>query len=190
MSDVTVILKRLGAGDRSAAEDLLPLVYDELRRIAAAELAHERPGHTLAATALVHEAYIRLAGSEQGFEGRAHFLGSAARAIRRVLVDHARTKKREKRGGGAAMVDVSSVDPPDGREGGVVDLVDLDDALARLAEVSPRAVRVVEMRYFAGMSMPEIAVAMDISERTAAEDWSVARAWLRRALAGGESDPR
>jgi RNA polymerase sigma factor (TIGR02999 family) len=187
VSEVTLILQRLGAGDRRAAEDLLPLVYAELRAIAGAQLAHERPGHTLQPTALVHEAYMRLAGSESGFENRAHFLASGAQAIRRVLVDHARTRKREKRGGGAARVDITSVDPADQRASSEVDLIDLDDALRRLAEVSERAARVVEMRYFGGMTMPEVAVALGVSERTAAGDWAVARAWLRREIdaAGG-----
>ena len=182
MSEVTIILHRIGEGDRAAADALLPLVYAELRRIAAAQLANERPGHTLQPTALVHEAYLRLAGSESGFENKAHFLAAGAQAIRRVLVDHARTKKRDKRGGGAQRVDISSADPaaPDARA--EVDLIELDDAMQRLAQVSDRAARVVEMRYFGGLSMAEIGVALGISERTAAGDWAIARAWLRREL--------
>ena len=183
MSEVTVILQRLGAGDRSAAEALLPLVYAELRALAGAQLAHERPGHTLQPTALVHEAYLRLAGSESGFENRSHFLASASQAIRRVLVDHARTRKRDKRGGGRARVDIATVDPADARATEDIDLIDLDDALSRLAKVSDRAARVVEMRYFGGMTMAEAALALGVSERTAAGDWAVARAWLRRELA-------
>lgn len=183
MSEVTVILQRLGAGDRSAAEALLPLVYAELRALAGAQLAHERPGHTLQPTALVHEAYLRLAGSESGFENRAHFLASASQAIRRVLVDHARTRKRDKRGGGRARVDITTVDPADPRAAEGIDLIALDDAMCRLAEVSDRAARVVEMRYFGGMTMAEAALALGVSERTAAGDWAVARAWLRRELA-------
>lgn len=190
MSQVTLILQRIGAGDRAAAEDLLPLVYAELRAMAASQLAHERSGHTLQPTALVHEAYLRLAGSEAGFENRAHFLASGAQAIRRVLVDHARTRNRDKRGGGAARVDIASVDPADTRATSEIDLIDLDDAMRRLAEVTERGARVVEMRYFGGMTMAETAVALGISERTAAGDWAIARAWLRREMdsAPGESD--
>jgi len=186
VSEVTLILERLGAGDRSAAEALLPLVYAELRQIAASQLANERPGHTLQPTALVHEAYMRLAGSESGFANRAHFLGAGAQAIRRVLVDHARGKRRDKRGGGARGVDIARVDPADPGAGSDLDLVELDDALRKLAEVSDRAARVVEMRYFGGLSMAEIGVVLGVSERTAAGDWAVARAWLRRELAGPE----
>mgnify|MGYP001501438210 CR=1 FL=1 len=192
MSEVTVILQRLGAGDRSAAEELLPVVYAELRALAGAQLAHERPGHTLQPTALVHEAYLRLAGSDSGFENRAHFLASASQAIRRVLVDHARTRNRDKRGGGRPRVDIVAADPADARAADGIDLIDLDDALRRLAEVSDRAARVVEMRYFGGMTMAEAALALGVSERTAAGDWAVARAWLRRELAaagGAEGAP-
>ncbi len=182
MSEVTLILQRIGEGDRAAADALLPLVYAELRRIAAAQLANERSGHTLQPTALVHEAYLRLAGSESGFENRAHFLAAGAQAIRRVLVDHARTKKRDKRGGARQRVDIASVDPAAPECGEQIDLMELDEALHGLAEVSDRAARVVEMRYFGGLSMAEIGVALGISERTAAGDWAVARAWLRREL--------
>src|SRR5436190_981436 len=183
MSDVTLLLDAAAAGDRKAAADLLPLVYDELRRVAAARLAAEPAGNTLQPTALVHEAYLRLIGPDQQaqrWDGRGHFFAAAAEAMRRILVDAARQRRAAKRGG---HLDRQNLDDlllaaPEPRE----DLIALDEALARLAEVDPVAVRLVDLRYFAGLSIPEAAAALEISPRSADRLWAFARAWLRLAL--------
>lgn len=161
-------------------------IYDELRRIASKQLRSERAGHTLQTTALVHEAYLKLVNTSQmTAESRLHFCAVASQAIRRILVDHARAKNRQKRGGGARAQPLAS-DPPASDGLSTADLVALDDALQHLARVSERQSRIVEMKFFGGMTMGEIAELLDVSERTAHADWSMARAWLRRELGGDE----
>jgi RNA polymerase sigma factor (TIGR02999 family) len=187
MSEVTRLLTAIDRGDPQAAAELLPLVYDELRKLAAARLGAERPGQTLQPTALVHEAYLRLVGGEQprDWNGRAHFFGAAAQAMRRILVDHARRKKSDKGGGRRERVDLDAIDiaVADWPE----DLVALDDALTRLATVDPRAAQLVHLRFFAGLPIPEAADALGISPRTADRLWAYARAWLHDAVRGTDS---
>ena len=182
MSDVTRLLDAAAAGDRKAAADLLPLVYDELRKLAAARLAAEAPGHSLDPTALVHEAYLRLVGDQQ-FDGRGHFFAAAAEAIRRILVNHARDRKRLKRGGGRQRVDLDRLTGLAAASDD--DLLGLDDALDRLAKDHPAAAALVQLRFFAGMTLGEAADALGMPRRTADRHWSFARAWLADALAGG-----
>ncbi len=177
---VTQILSAIDRGDARAAEELLPLVYDELRRLAAWRLANEMPGQTLQATALVHEAYLRLVGSEdrQRWDSRGHFFAATAEAMRRILVENARRKRRVKHGGAQRRVDLS--DPPatepDRR------LLALEEALTELAEEDPMAARVVELRRFAGLNHEEIAATLGVSLYRARRKWTYARAWLRDAL--------
>jgi RNA polymerase sigma factor (TIGR02999 family) len=182
MSQVTRLLDAAAAGDRRAAADLLPLVYDELRKLAAARMAAEAPGHTLDATALVHEAYLRLVGPAGGarFDGRGHFFAAAAEAMRRVLVDHARDRNRLKRGGGRRRVDLDRL--TDLATATDDDLLELDDALDRLAKDYPAAAELVKMRFFAGMTLAEAADALGLSDRTADRYWVFARTWLADAL--------
>jgi RNA polymerase sigma factor (TIGR02999 family) len=182
MSDVTRVLSAAAAGDPKAAADLLPLVYDELRRLAAARLAAERPGQTLQATALVHEAYLRLVGGDAArpWAGRGHFFGAAAEAMRRILVEAARGKARGKRGGDWRRVDFEDLDAatsvtPD-------QLVALDDALGRLAALDRLAGDLVKLRYFAGLGLREAAAALGVSPATAYRHWAYARAWLSSEL--------
>jgi RNA polymerase sigma factor (TIGR02999 family) len=180
MSNVTRMLEAANRGDRQAAADLLPLVYDKLRNLAAARVAAEAPGHTLDATALVHEAYLRLVGDQQ-FDGRGHFFAAAAEAMRRILVEHARDRNRLKRAGRRHRVDLD-------RLTGLItatddDLVELDDALNRLAEDYPAAAELVKLRFFAGMTLGQSADALGLRPRTADRYWSFARAWLAEALA-------
>lgn len=187
MSDVrnaTLLLQRYGAGDRAAADALLPLLYEELRRIASAHLAHERAGHTLQPTALVHEAWLRLVDDPaRDVSGRQHFLSLAARVMRRVLVDHARERGAQKRGGGSTRVTL------DGAvalyETHELDLLALDEALAELSRVDERAVRIVELRFFAGLEMAEVARALELSLPTVERGWRMARLWLRARLDPG-----
>ena len=185
MTDVTRLLDAAAAGDSRAAVDLLPLVYDELRKLAAARLADEKPGHTLQPTALVHEAYVRLVGPEpeQQWNGRGHFFAAAAEAMRRILLDAARRKSRAKRGGGMARQNLDAIDPavPEDSD----DLVALDEALGRLAAADPQAAEVVRLRFYAGLPIPEVARVLGISPRTADRTWAYARAWLHQAVAGG-----
>ncbi len=181
MSDVTRLLDAAAGGDQKAAADLLPLVYDELRNLAARHLAAEKPGQTLQATALVHEAYVRLVGAESGqpWNGRGHFFGAAARAMRQILIDAARRKAAGKRGGGWSKVPIdqtASMAAPDGSPAD--DLLALDEALEALAAEDPRKARLVELRYFAGLSVADAAAALGISEATAKRDWLYARSWL------------
>ncbi len=181
MSPVTQLLDAAAAGDPRAAADLLPLVYDELRRLAAGRLAAERPGHTLQATALVHEAYLRLVGPDcgPGWTGRGHFFGAAARAMRQILVDAARAKGADKRGGGRGRVSLdaaAAVAAPAGPPAD--DLLALDDALTRLAADHPAHARLVELRYFAGLSVEDAAAALGVSAATAKRQWVYARSWL------------
>jgi RNA polymerase sigma factor (TIGR02999 family) len=186
MSNVTRLLDAAASGDSRAAADLLPLVYDELRKLAAARLAPEKPGQTLQPTALVHEAYLRLVGGEQSqnWEGRGHFFAAAAEAIRRILVEAARHKGRVRHGGGRKRVELDdgcslAEPPPDD------DLLALDEALLRLEAGQPEVAAVVKLRYFAGLTAEEAAAALDISLRTANRHWAFARAWLLDALGGG-----
>ena len=195
MSDVTRILSAIEQGDSQAAEQLLPLVYDELRKLAAHKLAQEKPGQTLQATALVHEAYLRLvqsgnaserAVSAKAWNSRGHFFAAAAEAMRRILVDNARRKLRPKHGGDRRRVDLdqalSVADPEE-------NLVALDDALARLAAQEPVKAEVVKLRYFAGLSVEETARCLGISPATVKRHWTVARAWLFAALSENEAGP-
>jgi RNA polymerase sigma factor (TIGR02999 family) len=178
----TQILDELSAGDTGAAERLLPLVYEELRTLAAAYLRRERAGHTLQPTALVHEAYVRLiAGAQPDWAGRAHFLAVAARAMRNTLVNHALARKAEKRGGGRTMVAVDADSAPArGRE---FDALAVSEALERLGAMDDRKARVVEMRFFGGMTVEESARVLGISVSTVESDWRFARAWLSKELA-------
>jgi RNA polymerase sigma factor (TIGR02999 family) len=183
MRDITALLDRVAGGDRSAASEVVPLIYDELRRLAAHFMARERPDHTLQTTALVHEAYMRLVDQRQAsWKNRAHFYGAAAGVMRRVLVDHARARNAEKRGGGAHPL------PLDDAVGAATEhpeeIVRLDTALVRLAERCPRQVRIVELRFFGGLSVDETAAALAVSPKTVKRDWHVARAWLHRELGG------
>ncbi len=168
----------LGQGDPQAAGRLLPLVYDELRRLAAARLAHEKPGQTLQPTALVHEAYLRLvaAGDEPAWENRRHFFAAAAEAMRRILIEQARRKKRVKRGGGRVRVDLDQVEVPDADRGD--DLLALDEALDALAREAPQKAELVKLRFFAGLSVEEAARCLGISRATADRHWAYARAYL------------
>jgi RNA polymerase sigma factor (TIGR02999 family) len=181
MADVTELLARWHAGDAGAFEALMPLVYDELRRLAGHYMRGERPDHTLQPTALVHEAYLRLAGvRDGGFQNRVHFYGAAAQAMRRILVDHARQRRALKRDRPLATVDL---DETPGR--GVdlqLDLVALDEALERLAAVAARPAKVVELRYFGGLSITETAQFLNVAPATVKRHWTFARAWLHRAL--------
>ena len=178
MSDVTRILDRVERGDEMAAGELLPLVYEELRKLAADKLTREKPGHTLQGTALVHEAYLRLVDqtSAPEWNGRWHFFAAAAEAMRRILVDRARSRGRLKRGGGRQRVSFEEMeltvdDPPD-------DLLALDEALDELARMHPEKAQLVKLRYFGGLTMDQAAEALGISPRTAGRDWAYARAWL------------
>jgi RNA polymerase sigma factor (TIGR02999 family) len=186
MSNVTRLIDAAAAGDRKAAAELLPLVYDELRKLAAARLAAEKPGQTLQATALVHEAYLRLEGiREMRLENRRHFYGAAARAMRRILVDYARRRKASKRGGPeahAVPLDAILEAPVDLR----LDFEHVDQALERLAAVAPDKAKVAELRYFAGLSVEETGEVLGISPATVKRHWTFARAWLYRALDGSE----
>ena len=177
MSDVTHILNAIERGDAKAADELLPLVYEELRLLAAQKLSHESPGHTLQATALVHEAYIRLVGSEaQGWRSRTYFFGAAAEAMRRILVENARRKRRLKRGGDRLRVELQDDDLP--TEDRSDDLVALDEALTELAKTDPAKAELVKLRYFAGLTMEQAADVLGISPATAKRQWVYARAWL------------
>ena len=183
MSDVTRLLDAAAAGDPRAAADLLPLVYDELRKLAAVRMAGEKPGQTLTPTALVHEAYLRLVGADPGqpWNGRGHFFAAAAEAMRRVLVETARRKARIKHGGDRRQIDLdhaaASDAPPD-------DVVAVGDALDRLAAVSPQAAELVKLRFFAGLTNREAAEVLGVSPRKADQVWAYARAWLLDHLAG------
>ena len=184
MSDVTHILDAMGRGEPAAASQLLPLVYDELRRLAAHRLTHEPPGQTLDATALVHEAYLRLVGGDPGkpWQGRAHFFAAAAEAMRRILVERARRKRRLKHGGGLARAAVEPAELTAPEDRPVDELLAVDAALDRLAAVDPSAAELVKLRYFAGFSIARAAEILGISPRSADRLWTYARAWLRREI--------
>lgn len=184
MSDVTQILAQIESGDPAAAEQLLPLVYDELRRLAAARLAQEQPGQTLQATALVHDAYLRLVGNGQQDErwnNRGHFFGAAAEAMRRIVIENARHRKRLKRGGQHTRVDLESACSI--QESDDLDLLALDEALARFAATEPLKADLVKLRFFAGLTMPQAAEALGVSLATAERYWTFAKAWLYAELA-------
>jgi RNA polymerase sigma factor (TIGR02999 family) len=178
MSDVTRVLSAIEQGDPHAAEQLLPLVYDELRKLAAQKLAQEKPGQTLEATALVHEAYIRLVDVEkaQHWDSRGHFFAAAAEAMRRILVDKARRHRSQKRGGGLERIDLPEL--AEGSPNDQIDLLALDDALKNLEEQHPPKAQVVKLRFFAGCTLEETAELLGISRATAQRHWAYARAWL------------
>jgi RNA polymerase sigma factor (TIGR02999 family) len=177
MSEVTRILTAIEQGDPHAAELLLPLVYDELRKLAAQRLAQENPGQTLQATALVHEAYLRLVG-DQPFDNRGHFFAAAATAMRRVLIDRARHKQTRKAGGGGRRLDLDDLEPALA-EGNEDRLLDLDEALRQLEVEEPRKAELVKLRFFAGLTAEQAAAVLGISTSTAEKDWAYARSWLR-----------
>jgi RNA polymerase sigma factor (TIGR02999 family) len=179
MNEVTRILSAIAQGDPHVAEQFLPVVYDELRRLAAAQLAQEKPGQTLDATALVHEAYLRLVG-DQHFENRRHFFAAAAEAMRRILVETARRKKRDKHGGRLVRRDVDQIDvaAPESSE----DLLALEDALAKLTQADATAAQLVSLRFFAGLTIPQAAEVMNLSARTADRLWAYARAFLHAEI--------
>lgn len=177
MSDVTVILQAIGRGESQASEELLPLVYNELRQLAAARMAQEAAGHTLQPTALVHEAWLRLAGhTEQSWQNRAHFFAAAAEAMRRILIERARRKSRLKRGSGQALLDIAELDVmavmPDDK------ILLVDEALAQLQAEDPEKARIVSLKFFAGLTNEQIAELLHVNERTVRRQWNFARAWL------------
>ncbi|MGO9467967.1 MAG: ECF-type sigma factor [Isosphaeraceae bacterium] len=191
MSDVTRILSAIEQGDPQAAEQLLPFVYDELRKLAALKLMQEKPGQTLQATALVHEAYLRLvdAAKIQRWDSRGHFFAAAAEAMRRILLNRARDKKRAKRGGERHRVDLDQIEIA--LDTNDEELIALDDALTQLAGEDPDAARLVNLRFFAGLTLKDAAVSLGLSQRTAERQWSYARAWLYSRLsqdAGSNAD--
>jgi len=178
---VTVLLERWGGGDAGALDELMPLVHAELRRLAASYLRRERPGHTLQPTALVNEAYLKLVDQRQArFSGRAHFFGVAAQLMRRILVDHARSRQAQKRGGSKFAVTLGHADElaaaPD------TDILAVHDALERLSAIDPQQARIVELRFFGGLSIEEAAEVLGVGHATVERDWKMARAWLRREL--------
>jgi RNA polymerase sigma factor (sigma-70 family) len=203
MSDVTRILAQFDSGDPAAADQLLPLVYEELRKLAAAKLAHEKPGQTLQATALVHEAYLRLVGQESGrhddspearvadqasvkWDSRGHFFAAAAEAMRRILVERARGKATDKRGGGLQRFDVDAIDVAAGAT--PEQLLAIDEALDKLSRDDPTAAEIVKLRYFAGMTVEQAAKATGISTPTAYRHWNYARVWLHSELLEKSTD--
>jgi RNA polymerase sigma-70 factor, ECF subfamily len=185
--EVTQILKAMRAGDATAADRLLPLVYSELHRIAEAYMRRERPDHTLQATALINEAYLRLVGAEIDFEDRGHFIGVAAHVMRRVLVDYARQHNAERRAGGMQRVEMDdnlAISPER-----LDEVIFLDTAIEKLKEKSPRQAQVVELKYFGGLSAEQIAAALNVASRSVKRDWSLARMFLCRELNPGASSP-
>jgi RNA polymerase sigma factor (TIGR02999 family) len=188
MTAITQILSAIEQGDPHAASQLLPLVYDELRRLAAHKMAQEAAGQTLQPTALIHEAYLRLAGAEREshWDNRGHFFAAAAEAMRRILVENARRKQYQKHGGGLARQELEpeQLTAPAIRE----DLLALDEALTRLAAVNPQAAQLVQLRYFAGLSIPEAAQTLGVSPRSADRLWASARAWLHQDITGAAPD--
>jgi RNA polymerase sigma factor (TIGR02999 family) len=183
-SNVTQMLHDWSHGDREVLDKLVPVVYEELRRQAARYLKRERPGHTLQTTALIHEAYIRLIDQKNvHWQNRAHFYAISAKLMRRILVDHARSRQAAKRGGSDIKLPLEeAMITPEGRE---VDIVALDEALERLAAIDPQQSRVVELKFFSGMSVEETAEVLGVSTRTVKRDWNVAKAWLRREISEG-----
>ncbi|MCI0462918.1 MAG: ECF-type sigma factor [Gemmataceae bacterium] len=189
MSEVTRILTAIEQGDPQAAEQLLPLVYDELRQLAAQRLAQEKPGQTLQATALVHEAYLRLVGAQGDrsgaspeFDSRGHFFAAAAEAMRRILVEKARRKQRLRHGGKLHKQPLDENEPAIASPVDAIDLLALNEALDRLEATSPRKAQLVKLRYFAGLTLPEAAAMLGVSQSTAEADWTYAKAWLKREM--------
>ena len=189
VSDVTQILEQMHKGDSRAAESLLPLVYDELRKLAGQRMTLEKPGQTLQGTALVHEAYLRLVGeaADRRWDHRGHFFAAAAEAMRRILVENARRKQSLKRGGGALHKEASLDDLAAPEALDPTEVLAVHEALDRLAEKSPRKADLVKLRYFLGCTMPEAAQILGIAQATAEEDWTYAKAWLRRQWLRGEA---
>jgi RNA polymerase sigma factor (TIGR02999 family) len=190
MTDVTRILSAIEQGDPHAAEQLLPLVYEELRKLAAQRLASEQPGQTLSATALVHEAYLRLVDgqTDQHWNGRGHFFAAAAEAMRRILVENARHKRSLKAGGGRERLDLADLGPAAAVASPDIDLIALDEALAQLERKDRRKAELVKLRFFAGLTIEQAARALGIATSTADEDWAYARSWLRLAMGGGPDE--
>jgi RNA polymerase sigma factor (TIGR02999 family) len=188
MTDVTQILSRIESGDPTAAEQLLPLIYNELRHLAAQKLTQEKPGQTLQATALVHEAYLRLVDGDQAkhWNSRGHFFGAAAEAMRRILVDQARHKRSQRRGGDYQRIELSVAERVVGAN--PFDMLALDEALNRLAVRDPRAAELVKLRFFAGLTVPEAAKALVVSVATAENDWAYARSWLKLQLSTNDGE--
>jgi RNA polymerase sigma factor (TIGR02999 family) len=183
-NEVTELLVAWSNGEQAALDRLMPLVYDELRRIARRYMSHQPPGHTLQTTALIHEAFLKLVSQpEKHWQNRAHFLGVAAQAMRHILVDYARSRQCAKRGGAVQVVSLDEAAVIS--EDRAVEVVALDDALRRLAEVDPRKSRIVEMRYFGGLSVEETAEVLNVSPDTVMRDWRLAKSWLRRELSRG-----
>ncbi len=184
MTEVTQILSAIEEGDGRAAERLLPLVYEELRKLAAAKMAQEKPGQTLQATALVHEAYVRLVDGQnaQSWNSRGHFFGAAAEAMRRILVENARRKNGPEAGGGRCRVELSHVAPE--VRGPDLELIALSEAIDKLNTVDPRAAELIKLRFFAGLTRQQAADVLDVSVATADNDWAYAKAWLKVELAG------
>ncbi len=188
MSDVTRILVAIEQGDAKATDELLPLVYEELRRLASRKMSREKPGQTLQATALVHEAYIRLVGSEnQQWIGRTHFFAAAAEAMRRILIENARRKQRQKHGGGQHRVGLDDADIA--IEEPSTNLIALDEALTKLAEEDKTVADLVKLRYFAGLTLSQAAEIIGVSRRTADRYWAYARAWLYQEITKSEQTP-
>jgi RNA polymerase sigma factor (TIGR02999 family) len=188
VTQVTQILTRLQQGDAGAADELLGVVYDELRQLAARKMAAEAPGHTLQPTALVHEAWLRLGGPDPTpWRNRAHFFGAAAEAMRRILIDHARERHAQRRGGGKECVDIGTVELA--APGSDEEVLMVHDALERLAAEDPRKAEVVKLRYFAGLTNDEIAAALDLSVATVKREWDYARAWLFAAIRPPRTTP-
>ena len=188
MTDVTRILSAIDQGDGKAAEKLLPLVYEGLRRLAAQKMAQEKPGQTIQATALVHEAYLRLVEvKDQNWNSRGHFFKAAAEAMRRILIENARRKGRLKRGGNRERVSLDDVDVT--IDGLPDDVLALDEALTKLAEEKPMMVQTIELRYFAGLTLEQIAEILGVSERTVSSYWTYAKAWLYREITDAELGP-
>ncbi|PIE23246.1 MAG: RNA polymerase subunit sigma [Planctomycetota bacterium] len=184
-AQLTLLLDAAAAGDAAKAEQLLPLVYDELRRLARRHLDREREAQTLQATALVHEAWVRLVGDQEPeWSSRRHFFGAAAQAMRRILIERARRRDTEKHGAGRLRLTLSRVDPEEAPP--KLEILALDEALHALANFDPRMAEIVELRFFAGLEVKEVAASLGISERTVKREWAVARAWLHRRMGGGE----
>jgi RNA polymerase sigma factor (TIGR02999 family) len=184
MNEITRILSAMNSGSPAAANELIPLVYDELRTMAASKMAHERPGQTLQATALVHEAYLRLVGNENGWQNRAHFFGAAAEAMRRILIENARRKKSEKHGGKIEKIDLGSVDVAIRTDDAHLLLV--NEALEKLEAKDPEAAQLVKLRFFAGLSNEDAARAMGLAVRSATRLWAYARAWLYKEISANQ----
>ncbi|TWT75877.1 RNA polymerase sigma factor [Posidoniimonas polymericola] len=183
---ITAVLQALGSGDQKEIDRLMPLVYDEMREIASRYMSRQPSGHTLRSTALVNEAYLKLcSGADANWQGRSHFFAAGAQAMRRILVDHARSKQRDKRGGGLQRVELD--DDLLGREQKQEDILALNEAITKLQDLDPRQASIVELRFFGGMTVQQVAEALGVSKRTVELEWKMARAWLRRELAAEDA---